>query len=722
MTWHQRLSISVLSALIVGIGSGIFFGDFCQPLAVLGDAFVALLRMTALPYIVVALVANLAKLSRRHSQRLAVVGTVILLSLWTAALATIFVLAHSYPDWQSGSFFSSALTEPPGDVDLVTLFIPANIFAALANNQVPAIVLVSILSGIALAGLPQRALLIEHLDLIAHMLLRVMRFVIRLAPLGVFCITASLTGTMSPSELIRLQAYLFSYGVGAAFLAFVILPCSVATFTPFRYRDVFHVCKDAMIVTFVTGKLIIVLPLLIERTEQLVEPLRSDADDDAIPAIDVLYPVAYPFPHVGKLLAMLFIPFAAWFLGNELSIDEYPQFLSAGVFAYFAGPIVATPFLLDLMHLPHDMFQLFLLSGVIGERIGDALGAVHLTCFSLLTVSAFLKKLTFKLLPIIRFVVVGLMVAVALRGSLQATLQATLSFAEDRELVIAKMQLLEEPVPAQVFRQAAPNPEPRLPGESILDRVRRRGILRVGYNEDKLPFAYFNVNQQLVGFDVNMAHALARDLDVHLEFVRFDRVTLAEQLAQDDFDVVMSGLVGTLERSEAMQHTSPYMDVTLALVVPDFRVRNFRSIQRMQEAGALKIGFVDLSRGFVNRLRALLPDAELIELKTNAEYFESENQRGLDALLISAESGSAFTLMFPEYEVVVPQGQNVSLPLFYAIGPQDDQLRDFLEHWLNLRKQDGTMQEFYDHWILGKTRVAARRRWCVIRDVLEWVD
>ena len=69
-----------------------------------------------------------------------------------------------------------------------------------------------------------------------------------------------------------------------------------------------------------------------------------------------------------------------------------------------------------------------------------------------------------------------------------------------------------------------------MPGESILDRIRRRGVIRVGYNEDKLPFAYFNNQDELVGLDVNMAHALARDLGVRIEFVRFDRRTLATQL------------------------------------------------------------------------------------------------------------------------------------------------------------------------------------------------
>ena len=41
------------------------------------------------------------------------------------------------------------------------------------------------------------------------------------------------------------------------------------------------------------------------------------------------------------------------------------------------GPILATPFLLDLMHLPHDMFQLFLLSGVVCGRLSDMVGVMQ---------------------------------------------------------------------------------------------------------------------------------------------------------------------------------------------------------------------------------------------------------------------------------------------------------------------------------------------------------
>jgi len=711
----------ILLGLVLGIGCGLFFGELCARLAIVGDIFIGLLRMTVLPYIVVSLIANLGRLSLRQSRRLAIVGGFVLVVLWAIALLMVFVLSSTFPVWKSGSFFSTAITEETYPVDFVSIFIPSNIFESLSESHVAAVVLFCICIGWGLSQLSTRMALISHLDDLAKVFIKISSLMVRLAPLGVFAMAASTSGTMSLNELGRLQAYFVAYTAGAVLLGFVILPLLVTTCTPFRYGDVMSVSKDAMVTAFATGKLIIVLPLMVEQTEKLFAQRWADELDGAAPAVDVLYPVAYPFPHVGKLLSILFIPFAAWFLGNTLAWDEYPLLLVAGLFSYFGGPLLAVPHLLDLLHLPHDMFQLFLLSGVYGERLGDSLGVMHLVCFTLLTTCAFTGRLRLKLWPVVRYAISMVLLALAMVGGLRVVLANTLRYVEGKDEILANMQLLEEPVASVVIREAVPNPEPRLPGETLLERIRRRGVIRVGYNEDKLPFAWFNVQGELVGFDVNMVHALAHDLDVAIEFVRFDRARLADQLRRDDFDVVMSGLVGTLEDAQAMEHTSSYMDVTLGLVVPDYRVRSFRSLDALRAHHRLRIGFVDLSRGFVDRLQRALPRAELIELSTNHEYFAGAWE-SLDALLISAESGSAFTLLHPEFEVVVPDGLKVSLPLFYAVGGRDAEMRNFLEHWVTLRRKDGTMQDYYDHWILGKTPAAKKPRWCVIRDVLHWIE
>jgi hypothetical protein len=182
----------------------------------------------------------------------------------------------------------------------------------------------------------------------------------------------------------------------------------------------------------------------------------------------------------------------------------------------------------------------------------------------------------------------------------------------------------------------------------------------------------------------------------------------------------MSGLVGTLERSEVMQHSTSYMDVNLGLVVPDYRVRDYRSLSSIREISDLKIGFVDLSRGFVSRLKKELPDARLVEIAKNRDYFE-RTDISIDALLISAESGSAFTLLYPQFEVAVPVDLEVKLPLFYAIAGNDTETRNFLDHWVELRTKDGTFEMYYQHWILGRTRKTPHTRWSIIRDVLYWV-
>ncbi|MFT5524622.1 MAG: Na+/H+-dicarboxylate symporter/ABC-type amino acid transport substrate-binding protein [Pirellulaceae bacterium] len=720
--WIGQLSLSTwtLIGLIAGVGTGIFLGEYCSILSILGDAFVALLQMTILPYIIVSLISNLGRLSWQQSRRLAKFGGAVLLILWVIALATVFWLAQIFPDWHAGSFYSTSVVDSSDEIDIVSLFIPSNIFQSLTNNHIPAVVFLCICVGLGLSTTNERDRVVSLLDVLANVLIRISKSIANLTPLGVFAISASTAGTIQFGDLGRLQAYVICHTTGAIFLGLVVVPGLVAVLTPFAYRDVVSVARNGMLTAFATGKLIIVLPLLIEETERLFEQYELSGDPEVVPAVDVLYPVAYPFPHIGKLLGILFVPFVAWFLGSRLPLIDYPVLLSSGLFSYFGGPNLAMPFLLNTMHLPRDMFQLFLMVGVYEGRVSDAVGAMHLVGFSLLSATAFLGRLQFVLSTFLKYVTIVLLLGVVLSIVLSASLQAMIDPLDNRQEIIAGMQLLDNPTQATISRSPEPNPVSRIDGESLIDRIRRRGVIRIGYNEDKRPFAFFNIRDELVGFDVDMAHALAHDLHVSIEFVPFDRKTLAQQLRDDHFDIVMSGLVGTLERSETMQHTEPYMDLNLGLVVPDHMASHYRTLKSLRRIKGLRIGFVDLSRGFVARLREALPDAELVELSTNQEYFGSAHDE-LDALLISAENGFAYTLLNPNYEVVIPTDLRVKLPLFYAISAWDAGMKDLLEHWVSLRRKDGTVKKYYDHWILGKTTGVTDPRWCVIRDVLHWV-
>ena len=130
------------------------------------------------------------------------------------------------------------------------------------------------------------------------------------------------------------------------------------------------------------------------------------------------------------------------------------------------------------------------------------------------------------------------------------------------------MGLLRSPGPARIGDpQHAP---PRaITGTSTLDAVRETGVIRVGYFEDSLPYAFMNRRGELVGFDVEMALQLARDLGVDAEMVRVDRSVLARGLDRSACDVLMSGVAVTADRALRVQFSSPYLDETVAFIVPD---------------------------------------------------------------------------------------------------------------------------------------------------------
>ena len=123
---------------------------------------------------------------------------------------------------------------------------------------------------------------------------------------------------------------------------------------------------------------------------------------------------------------------------------------------------------------------------------------------------------------------------------------------------------------------------------------------------------------------------------------------------------------------------------------------------------------------YTAKMRQALPFVEWVALSSPREFFEGTNLT-LDAFLFTAESGSAWTLMYPRYTVIVPKPGLVSVPLVYAVARGDQELTDYLNAWIELKQKDGTMQRLYDYWILGRGAVEKQPRWSFIRDVCHWV-
>lgn len=717
-------STKILIGLLSGVFVGIFFGEHAAMLEIVADGFIKLLQMMVLPYITISIIASLGSLAYDQVKTLGVRAGAVVIGLWCFALFFAFLMPLAFPKTETASFFSTTLVERQPPFNFIDLFIPSNPFYSLANNIVPAVVLFSVFIGVALVGVERKQALLSVFTVAREALSRATKFVVGLTPYGIFAIAANTAGTLNLDQVARLQLYLIAYVVIALLIALWVLPGLVSALTPFRYGEVLGPTRDALITAFMAADLFIVLPILIQSCKDLLERHRL-VDETTSTLPDVIVPISFNFPHTGKLLSISFILFAGWFADAAVPSSEYPRLALAGLLTFFGSLSVAVPFLLDLFRIPADTFQLFLATSVINSRFGSLLAAVHTVAVALLGSAALVGALRFSPVRLGRYLVVTAGITAVTVGGLRVTFETALAGSFAGEELVYGMRPLMTAGGARLLKpsELVEGGKAVAPAGALLNTITRRGTLRVGVFADRLPFVFINREGHLVGFDVEMAQLLARDLGVKVEFVEMEAAgpVVPRSLATDTVDVAMTGFPVTAQRASQILHSEPYLDETLAFVVKDRLRGNFSSWANIRELGGFSV-LIPALPYFSEVVRTRAPALQLTLAASMMQIEQALKNGTSDAVVLPAERGSVLSLLYPQYTVVVPEPGIVKIPLAYPVARRDHELVSFLNTWIELKRRDGTIEALYGHWVLGKQAVKREPRWSIMRNVLHWVN
>ncbi len=550
------LASQVIIALLLGIATGVFFGEIVAPLKIVGDIFINLLRITVIPYITVALINAIGRLDYREVKLIARHGGSVLLLLWGIVLLVIIVIPLSFPDWPSASFFSKSLAQEVPPPDFLGLYIPSNPFFSLANGIVPAVVVFSVLLGVAMIKLSRKHDLLGPLAVVAEGLMKITGWVAKLTPIGVFALIAYAAGTISAEDLARLRVFMAIYVTISLILSLWLLPALIAAVTPLRYRDIIPYLRTPLITAFATGSTLVVLPLLMERGKEIIgrteQQVVVDADLDfrgkaveqAKASVDTLIPAAYTFPSMGTALSLSFVLFGGWYIGAPVALEQYGLVVGAGLASLFGGTVLAIPFLLDLLNLPAELFQVFLSVDVLASRFGTLLAAMHLITVGLIGAYAMEGLIRVQPMRLLKVAAISVLLLGSALGIIRAyyTYIAVAPYTKAEQL--ASLHLLRTRQPAIVYREVEEGAKMK-PGKprtalEIIDQ----GTLRVCYLPHNFPMSFFNDRGDLVGFDIEMAHGLAKDLNVTLELLPVNKMPEAPQaLASGYCDILMSSVL-----------------------------------------------------------------------------------------------------------------------------------------------------------------------------------
>ncbi|WP_322996293.1 amino acid ABC transporter substrate-binding protein [Castellaniella sp.] len=134
-----------------------------------------------------------------------------------------------------------------------------------------------------------------------------------------------------------------------------------------------------------------------------------------------------------------------------------------------------------------------------------------------------------------------------------------------------------------------------------LAAIQQSGVLRIGTEGTYAPFSFHDQkDNQLVGFDVDIARALAKELGVKAEFVEGKWDGLIAGLNVNRYDVVINQVGITPERQAKYDFSVPYIASAAALIVRDDNtdIKSFEDLKGKRSANSITSNFGKLAQGY----------------------------------------------------------------------------------------------------------------------------
>jgi cyclohexadienyl dehydratase len=237
--------------------------------------------------------------------------------------------------------------------------------------------------------------------------------------------------------------------------------------------------------------------------------------------------------------------------------------------------------------------------------------------------------------------------------------------------------------------------------ESLLHRILNRGTLRVGTTGDYPPYSELDqATNTYKGYEIDVVTALAADLGVNLEFVPTTWDTLGAGIAADKYDVVASGVTMTLERLKSVAFTDPYLDSPLVPLILKKDEGKFASWRDLDKEG-VKLA-VMAGTSAEESAKKNFTKAEIVSITAPAlDYQELLAGRVTAAITDTVFIKKALAQYEKDFAVVAIDQPIEGQPNSMMTLQGDQVWLNWLNTWIELKKQTGFFDSLFQKWIAG---------------------
>ncbi len=232
---------------------------------------------------------------------------------------------------------------------------------------------------------------------------------------------------------------------------------------------------------------------------------------------------------------------------------------------------------------------------------------------------------------------------------------------------------------------------------SLAEDVAARGTVRIGVRNDNPPLSFVTEEGEWVGFDVDLAHAIAAQMDLEPELIVVDGTTRISFLQEGRVDMSIASMNHTRKRDNAIDFSITYFWDNQSFLV---RTGEYTAVEElMGKKVAANAGSSAIPSWIAYSAAHGGPEPEIVEFSDKLAAMQALRDGAVEGYTEDNITMLALAAGDPGLELL-PGGHN---PVQFGIGVPNNQSawRDQVNYALQELWKSGVFQEIYAHWFEG---------------------